>query len=210
MTAQGSKQAFQHITQRCNQRLFRVAISVLNNDADAQDALQDAYINAYLHIASFKGDAKLTTWLTRIVLNECYARLRKQRPTVELDELDDSQQSSCQIIHFPNKAPSSSNPESTMAQNEMRKILEQAISQLPENYRTIFVLREIEGFSTEEAANILDISIDTAKQRLSRARKQLRVILDQQMQVSLEDTFIFLGDRCAAMTERVMQQIDEL
>lgn len=97
-----------------------------------------------------------------------------------------------------------------MAQNEMRKILEQAISQLPENYRTIFVLREIEGFSTEEAANILDISIDTAKQRLSRARKQLRVILDQQMQVSLEDTFMFLGKRCAAMTERVMQQIDEL
>lgn len=205
-TQQGHQEAFRYIVQQCNQRLFRVAISVLNNDHDAQDALQNAYLNAYQKIHTFKGDALFTTWITRIVLNECYQLLRKQKPNVELSAAEIPSQ----VIPFPNRSNAMTDPIAHTSNAEMRHLLERTISTLPPKYRTVLMLRDIEQFSTAETAQLLDLTVETVKTQLHRARQQLKEKLSQHMNDSLEDTFLFLGDRCAQLTESVMQKIQQL
>lgn len=204
----GHHDAFRHIMERCNQRLFRVARAVLNDDAEAEDALQDAYINAFKRLDSFRGDAKLSTWLTRIVLNECYQRLRKRRTTVPLDNLEFGQDTA-QVLNFPGNY-GMENPVNAAGRSQIRQLIESAIESLPKPFRVVFVMRSVEEYSTQETADMLGIRAETVKTRLHRARHQLRSALSGKLESSLSEAYPFLGPRCARITESVMQRIGTL
>lgn len=207
LVQQGEREAFRHIVQRCNQRLFRVAYAVLNDNDEAEDALQEAYIHAFRRIETFRGTAQLTTWLTRIVLNECYGRIRKRHPTVGLEQLETAQVSAS-VINFPTR-PAMNDPEKDVTRMQMRTHIERAVGHLPEKFRVVFMLRDVEGCSTEETAEILGVSAATVKTRLFRARRKLRKELHRQLSDSLDGTFAFLGTRCARLTDRVMRRLDQ-
>ncbi len=198
-TKSGDREAFRAIMQRYNQRLVRVARAVLRNDDEAEDALQDAYLHAFQGIASFRGEAGLSTWLTAITLNEARSRLRKQRPTVDFNSMDESQ-----VIAFPGTA---SDPESEAARSQIRGLLEKAIDALPEEFRVVFILREVEGCSVEETAAQLDLNPQTVKTRHFRARRALRKELEQELLTGVAGVFPFLGPRCARITEQVLARM---
>lgn len=205
---QGQQEAFRHIVQRCNQRLYRVAIAILNHDEDAQDALQNAYIQAYQHLGSFRNEAKFSTWLTRIVINECYQIQRRQKKHVELDCLDDTANGT--VIPFPQRAATMKDPLANIAQHELQKLVEECILRLPDNHRTVLMLRDIEQFNTEETANLLGLSTENVKTQLHRARQQLKQDMAKHIDATLDNTFLFLGARCAGLTEKVMRAIKHL
>ena len=169
---QGDRAAFNELVSRNAQKVFRMARHMTRNDEDAEDVLQEAFLKAYSRLDQFQGDAKFSTWLTRIAVNESLMRLRKGRnkKTVSLDEQLEIGDNSIQR----EVADDAEDPEQTFERTEMREILEAAIDSLAEGYRTVFVLRDVEGFSTEETAEMLDLSISAVKSRLLRARLQLR------------------------------------
>ena len=141
------------IIRQHNQRLYRIARSILRDDFEAEDALQEAYIRAFTRLDSFRGEARLGTWLARIVMNEALGRLRRRKPSVDFDAFAKAQEKSAQIIRFPAANPEL-DPETTMAQREIRALLERAIDALPEAFRTVLVARLIEGMSIEETAEL--------------------------------------------------------
>lgn len=197
--------AFRAIMQKHNQRLYRIARGVLRNGAEAEDAVQEAYVSAFTHLASYRGDASLATWLSRIVINEALGRLRQARPTVELDALSSSQ-NAAEIIQFPRSNPND-DPERTMAQRQILELVEKATDALPEDFRLVFVARVIEGMSVEETADLLNIKTETVKTRLHRARQLVRDQLNKQIGPVLMDAFPFAGRRCERMTETVMKRL---
>jgi len=207
LVRQGRRDAFRHIMQRCNQRLFRVARAVLGDDAEAEDALQESYLRAYRKLADFRGDAALLTWLTSIVLNEARGRLRKRRTMVGLDQVDEAPMDTPQIIPFPSRY-GSEDPAVDAARLQVRRLLEQAIDQLPEAFRTVYMLRDVEQCTVEETAAQLAIKPETVKTRLHRARRQLRATLHGTLAATLGDAFPFMGQRCARVTEAVMARLD--
>src|SRR6185295_8627702 len=144
--------AFRAIMQRYNRRLYRIARSVLRNDADAEDAVQEAYVSAFTHLAGWRAEASLATWLSRIVLNEALGRLRQNQPTVDIDTVTPRKEA--EIIQFPHSADND-DPERSMAQRQILDLVEKATDSLPEPYRLVFVTRVIEGMSVEETADIL-------------------------------------------------------
>lgn len=202
----GDRQAFRHVMRRSNQRLFRVARGVIDNDAEAEDIVQEAYVHAYEKIASFRGDASLLTWLTRIVLNEAYGRLRKRHRTVDIDQIEASQAEGGRVIAFPSKF-GSEDPAASAARDEIRRLLEHAIDGLPEPFRIVFVMREIEECTVEETAASLDLRPETVKTRLYRARRLLRAALHDRLATTMTDAFPFMGARCDRVTETVMQRL---
>lgn len=202
----GDREAFRHIMQRCNQRLFRVARSVVNRDAEAEDVVQEAYVHAYEKLTTFRGDASLLTWLTRIVLNEAYGRLRQHRITVDVDQIEAAQHGDSRIVAFPSKF-GGEEPAAVAARGQIRKTLEHAIEQLPEPFRVVFVLREIEECTVEETAAALDLRPETVKTRLHRARRLLRAALHDTLAATLHEAFPFLGARCERMTDAVLQRL---
>jgi RNA polymerase sigma-70 factor (ECF subfamily) len=201
----GDEHAFRTIMERYNRRLYRVARSLLQDDSEAEDVVQEAYMRAFAAMTSYRGEASLATWLTRITVNEALGRKRKRRPTVELEAVEIMQESTAQIIHLPTMT--SSDPERSTAQREIRKLLEVSIDKLPEPFRLVFVMRDIEELSIEETAALLGIRPQTVKTRLHRARRMLRESLDQQLVSSLKDTFPFAGVRCTRMTEAVLTRL---
>lgn len=203
---QGDALAFRTIMERHNQRLYRVARTLLRNDTEAEDAVQEAYLRAFANLSEFRGEASLATWLTRITLNECLGRKRKQRTTVDLDALQTIEQSSAQIIRFPGMNEDS-DPERSAAQQQIRKLLENSIDALPEAFRLVFMMRDVEELSIEETAAALDIRPQTVKTRLHRARLLLRTALQDQLASSLKDAFPFAGARCARITEAVLARL---
>src|SRR5215471_11044558 len=205
MAIQRNEGAFRIIMQRHNRRLYRCARSIVRDDNEAEDIVQEAYVNAFSNLASFRGDSSLATWLTRIALNEALARIRR-RPTVELDALDTNDRGKAEIIPFPLMA-TNTDPERTAAQLEIRRLIERAIDGLPEPFRIVFVMREIEDMSVEEAANFLGLRQSTVKTRLHRARRLLRKALDTQLSSTLAEAFPFGGMRCARMTEVILQRL---
>lgn len=205
LTQEGHQEAFRHIMQRCNQRLFRTARAVLNDDDEAEDALQEAYVNAFRHIDTFRGEAELTTWLTRITLNECHRRLRKRRPTVELGQV--GAQTLSRVVNFPTRF-GMDDPAQDATRAQIRELIERAVAALPEKFRVVFMLRDVEGCGTEETANILGIRPETVKTRLFRARHKLRKKLHEQLSDSLEGAFPFLGAHCSRLTDTVMLRLD--
>ena len=198
----GEGGAFRAIMQKYNQRLYRIARSILRSDVEAEDAVQEGYLRAFTHLDGFRGESSLSTWLSRIVMNEALGRLRSRRPTVELTA--ETQERAAQIIPFP-LASASDDPEKTMAQRELLKLVEQATNDLPEVYRIVFVTRVIEGMSVEDTAELLGIRPETVKTRLHRARKLVREQLDKQIGPVLMDAFPFAGRRCERMTGAVMK-----
>ena len=191
------------ITRRNNQRLFRAAWSILRNRAEAEDAVQSTYLRAFASIDRFEARSSLSTWLTRIAINEALGRRRADcRRRAQLDAqsvtlLDDYRE---KLMYGSIGATS---PDGELARAQIRKLLEEAIGRLPEAFRTVFVLREIEGLSVDETAEALDLLPGTVKTRLLRARRRLQDLLAPEVSGALTGAFPFAGADCGAVTERV-------
>jgi len=199
----GRREAFAALMTRGNQRLFRIARSVLRDESEAEDALQEAYVRAFAKLSEFRGESSIYTWLTRIVLNEAHGRLRKRRHTVELSAVEAAQAGEGRILAFPG-AVVSDDPERDAALAETRRLLERAVDALPEGFRLVFMMREVEGCSIAETAANLGLKAETVKTRLHRARRLLRESLDAQLASALTGAFPFLGARCQRITEAVL------
>lgn len=197
----GEREAFRAIMQRCNQRLFRVARAVMRDDFEAEDVLYAAYGKAFTKLDSFREDAALSTWLTTIVLNEARGRLRRRRPTVELTPAVESR-----IIPFPGSE--SLDPEAEAARAQARRLIERAVDALPESYRLVFLMREIEECSVEETAQNLGLKPETVKTRLHRARHKLRESLEATLGSATAGAFVFLGARCERIQARVVAELE--
>ena len=202
----GDEGAIRTLVRRHNQRLFRAARAIVRNDAEAEDVVQASYVSAFTHLASFRGDAELTTWLTRITINEANTRLRRRRSLTGLEQVDAEQGKSAQIIQFPLINPQL-DPETEMVRQEVRHILEQAVDGLPDAFRTVFVLRDVQGLSIEETAAFLGIKPETIKTRLHRARRLMRSAIESRLSGEFAALFPFDGARCANMADRVLRQI---
>jgi RNA polymerase sigma-70 factor, ECF subfamily len=197
--------AFRMIMQTYNQRLYRIARRILRNDREAEDVVQESYVRAFTHLASFRGESSLVTWLSRITMNEALGRLRTQRPTVAMDS-SEAKTAEAEIIQFP-FAARSVDPERTMAQREILQLVEQATDNLPEVFRIVFITRVIEGMSVKETAELLGLRPETVKTRLHRARRLVREQLDKQIGPVLMGAFPFAGRRCERVTEAVLQRL---
>lgn len=198
--------AIRELIRRNNQRLFRVARAVLRNDAEAEDAVQETYVKAFTRLESFEGKAAFSTWLTRIALNEAIGRRRRIRPTADIDAVEQAQSGGAQLIPFPGAAMPPS-PEMSAAQKEMRVMLEELIDELPEPFRVVFVLREIEDMATDEVAGYLGIKPATVKTRLFRARRLLREALEARFAQGFAAVYPFDGWRCARLADRVVARL---
>jgi|SRR5215469_974816 len=197
--------AFRTLIQRHNRRLYRLARAVVRDDNEAEDVVQEAYVRAFAALEDFRGDSSLTTWLSRIVLNEALGRVRRRRPTVDWAAIENQEPSQGQVIPFPLATPQL-DPERTMAQREIQRLLEHAIDDLPEDFRTVLVARGIEEMSIKETANLLGIRAATVKTRLHRARQLLKQALEKHVDSALTDVFPFDGRRCERMTSVVLQR----
>jgi RNA polymerase sigma-70 factor (ECF subfamily) len=180
---------------------------VVQNDSEAEDVVQQAYVNAFDSLGKFRGDSSLATWLTRIVLNEALGRLRRQRPMVELEVLDTEPSGASKIIPFP-LMPATSDPERDAAQRQIRQLIERAIDDLPEIFRVVFVMRDVEDMSIEETAGFLGLPPATVKTRLHRAKAIVRRELFARAGGSTADAFTFGLSRCDAIVKRVLAQLD--
>jgi RNA polymerase sigma-70 factor, ECF subfamily len=192
------------VTTRNNQRLFRTAWSILRHRAEAEDAVQSAYLKAFAAIGSFEGRSSLSTWLTRIVINEALGRHRSsKRRRAQLDGssvtvLDDYRDK------LMRGSMSGTSPEAELARVQIRRLLEQAIAALPKDFRLVFVLREIEDMTVEATAEALDLNPATVKTRHLRARRRLQDALAPELKATLSDAFAFAGGDCEALTECVV------
>jgi RNA polymerase sigma-70 factor (ECF subfamily) len=198
--------AIQQVVVANNQRLFRAAWSILKSRPDAEEAVQAGYLAAFANIGAFEGRSALSTWLTRIVVNEALGRKRAdQRRRSHLERegvamMDDYRDSLM-------RGSAAEAPDSTVAREQIRKLLEEAVADLPDPFRTVFVLREIEGMTSEETAEILGIPAGTVKTRLFRGRRRLKERLAPELSSALSGTFPFAGNDCAALTERVLASL---
>lgn len=197
--------AVRAITQRYNRRLFRIARSILRDDAEAEDVVQESYVRAFTGLDLFRGDAAFGTWIARIAMNEALGRLRRRRPTVDWETYGENC-TTAEVVNFPLSA-ASNDPERMMAQSEVREILERAIDNLPDAFRAVFVARLVEDMTIEETADLFGLKPETVKTRLHRARLLLRETLDRQMGPLLVNTFPFDGARCDRMTEVVVRRV---
>lgn len=196
--------ALRIIMRRNNQRLYRIARSVIRNDSEAEDIVQEAYVLAFTHLDRFRGDSSLTTWLSRIVVNEALDRLRKSKRTTNFMTTVGSVPQA-EIIQFPNIA--SDDPERTMAQQQILQMVERTTDNLPDLYRSVFVARVIEKLNQEETTILLELRPETVKTRLHRARALVRRQLDEQIGPVLLDAFPFAGRRCERMISAVLERL---
>mgnify|MGYP001189139138 CR=1 FL=1 len=202
----GEQMAFQTVMERHNQRLYRTARGIVGDDVEAEDVVQEAWMLAFGAITSFRGEAALLTWLIRIVINEARGRLRKRRPQAELSDVETAQQSRTLILGFPG-GQKVDDPEANTARTEARILVERAVDRLPESFRLVFLLRDVQECSIAETAAILDIRPETIKTRLFRARKMLRDDLNTALADALHGSFPFLGRRCERLTGSVMRRL---
>ncbi len=197
--------ALREIMTRNSPRLYRVARSVLRNEGDAEDVLQDTYLQAFTHIDRFRGDAKISTWLTRIALNEALGRLRRRVPTVALSHAEQVP-SDPSVVPFP-IGSGEDNPERVVARRQIGALLEEAIDALPDPFRVVFVMRMIEDLSVHETATLLEVPEATVKTRLHRAKLLLRKALEPEIGTALADVFPFAGRRCSRIAESVLSRL---
>lgn len=201
----GDEAAVRALVQKYNRRLYRLARSVVRNDADAEDVLQDAYVRAISMLGSYRGEARLETWLTRIVINEALQLLRRNSHGPKTAELTDLRETA-DVIPFPLQRPSP-DPEIAMAQREICALVEQAIDGLPPEFRTVLVARTIEGMSVEETANALGLKEETVKTRLHRARHMIKAALDEHLEGQFQHVFPFDGVRCQRIADSVLARL---
>lgn len=196
----GDTALFELLMRRYNERVYRAARSILRDDHEAEDVMQQAYVNAFTHLRQFKGSARFPTWLTRIAINEALARVRHQgRYESFNDERSDAEPL---VPQHP-----SENPERSAFSGELRGLLEWAIDALPNGMREVFVLRDVEGLSTAEVAECLDVSEDVVKTRLSRGRAALRALLMERTGATTPDAFRFDRPRCDRVVAHVLSRI---
>jgi RNA polymerase sigma-70 factor (ECF subfamily) len=191
------------VTGRNNQRLYRTAWSILKDRSEAEEAVQDGYMKAFYAIKTFSGSSSLSTWLTRIVVNEALDRRRRAQKRSRML----NQESVLVLEEYREKLMAGSHshsPEKILMRRQIAKLLEAAIARLPDTFRPVFILREIEGLSVEDTAEALQIPEETVKTRLFRARRRLQKELDPELCGALSETFPFAGADCEAMTERVL------
>jgi len=188
-----------------NRRLYRLARGILRNDGEAEDVVQETYVRAFTHLADFRGDSSLSTWLSRIAMNEALGRLRRERLSIELSSLPQGALEA-QIIQFPQMS-ATDDPEKSMAQREIQHVVEGAIDELPEPFRIVFITRVVEGMNVEETAEILDLKPETVKTRLHRARGMLRDNVEKKIGPIMMEAFPFAGRRCDRLTEAVLKRL---
>ena len=201
----GNDQAFAQIMRRYNRLLFRTARSILRNDDDTQDALQEAYLSAWRALASFRSDARLSTWLVRIVVNEALGRLR--RDGAQIVPLSAVVDTDGETLEMPMQANPDDQPERSAMRMQVRQQIEARIDTLPEAFRTVFMLRGVEELSVEEVAAALDIPEATVRSRFFRARGILREGLSRDIDMAICDAFSFAGARCDRIVAGVLAKI---
>ena len=197
----GESALFERIMRRHNQRVFRAARAILNDDAEAEDVMQETYTRAFAHLGQFRGEAQLGTWLVRIAVHEAFARVRRRRRLAPLPSDDD-----VETLPMPDR-PMPIDPEREANNAELRRLLERAIDELPETYRTVFVLREVEGLSTATTAECLGVSEEVVKTRLSRARLRLRDGLYERAGAQASSAFTFGAERCDRVVAAVLTRL---
>jgi RNA polymerase sigma-70 factor (ECF subfamily) len=203
----GDAHAFELIMRRHNRMLYRIARSILRDDSEAEDCLQSAYLLAYRSIAGFGGRAKLSTWLTRIVINEALRRRQqtaRRGVVISLDGIPASDTPLHLAVEFATSEPG---PEREAMRRELRLLIEHQIDKLPEAFRGVFVLRAIEGLSVEETADLLSIPAATVRTRFFRARSLLREALAQEVDIALDGAFAFAGARCNRIVAAVLARL---
>ncbi|MGH9777514.1 MAG: RNA polymerase sigma factor [Candidatus Acidiferrales bacterium] len=198
----GEVALFEILMRRHNQRLYRVARAILGNDSEAEDVMQDAYVRAYRHMDQFEHRARFSTWLTKIAVHEALARLRRSRRFEVLDTVADGEDKAGGGF-----ASSTRDPERQMFDTEMKTLLETAIAALPQEYRSVFVLREVEGMSTAETAEALELSEEAVKTRLHRARAMLQTTLYAHVGEAAPAAFHFHLSRCDRVVAAVLKRI---
>jgi RNA polymerase sigma-70 factor (ECF subfamily) len=198
--------AFEALMRRHNQRLFRVARAILGDDAEAEDALQDAYLDAYRHMDTFRREAELLTWLTRIVVNQALMRLRKQKQHATVVSLQ-SPAGPDGPRYADLRDDSIEAPSHAALRAEVRRVMERRIDELPLAFRTVFIMREVEDMSVQETADALGIPASTVRTRLFRARALLREALARDLDIATPDLFGFAGDRCDRIVAGVLARL---
>jgi RNA polymerase sigma-70 factor, ECF subfamily len=191
----GDEALFEALMRRYNQRLFRVARAVVKDDAEAEDVMQHAYVQAYTHLGQFEGRARFSTWLTRIALYEALARVRRSRRTPAGPDPE---------VSVLSPGP---NPEEQASNAEARALLESTIDGLPPAYRAVFVLRDVQGMDTAETAECLEVSADVVKTRLHRARALLRQALLERAGIATSRAFSFDLERCDRVVSGVLRRL---
>lgn len=197
---QGHTAMFELLMRRYNERVYRAARAIVRDEQEAEDVMQQAYVNAFQHLAQFAGAARFSTWLTRIAINESLARVRRRGRY----ETFDDERSNVEPFMSRNVPE---DPERQAFRGELRSLLEWAIDTLPDGMREVFVLRDVEGMSTSEVAESLDVSDDVVKTRLSRGRAALRRVLMERTGATAPDAFRFYRPRCDRVVERVLARI---
>ena len=200
---EGETALFELIMRRYNQRLYRVARAILRDDAEAEDVMQDAYVRAYGHLSQFAGRSQFATWLTRIAIHEALARVQRRKKTDQLgaNEWNDGEGE----MNIPATAL---NPEEQLSASELGRALESAILSIPEQYRLVLIMRDVEQLSTTETASALDLSEENVKVRLHRARAMVRKNLFAQAGSEAPRAFGFMGERCDRVVARVLARIN--
>ncbi len=209
LALRGDEAAIRTLTQRYNQRLYRIAWGILRNGADSEEAVQDAWIKAFTAGAPFDGRASYATWLARIAINEALERRRAAERRARLLEGQGITEMAEYRARLADGPVSHASPEESAARAEIAQRLQRAVARLPEAYRTVFVLRDVEGLSIEEAASAMGVPVQIIKTRLFRARRRLQQILEPELRAALQEAFPFGGERCAALTERVIARLLE-
>lgn len=199
----GNAQAFESLMRQHNRRLFRVARSIVHDDGEAEDVVQEGYVRAYKGLAGFRGEARLSTWLTRIVVNLAIEHRRHPHLPEADAGADGSVAQAGESGATGADATFAETPETLAMRGELRRLIEASVDALPEAYRSVFILRAVEGLSVEETAASLGISEANTKTRLLRARAQLRRSLGQRLGPLLENVFAFAGSRC----DRIVAQV---
>jgi len=201
---QGDRAVMTAVMQRNNHALWRIARGILQNESEAEDAVQDAYVSAFTHLDEFRGDSSLYTWLARITMNQALNRLRRRRSTVDLESVAATLPADHANATTP---PAGGNPEHGAARSEIRRLIERAIDGLEEPFRLVFIMRVVEQMSIQETAAQLAILPETVKTRLHRAKRQLRDSLGDQFADVFNGIFPFAGARCERLQQAVLARL---
>lgn len=203
----GDHAAFSQLMRLYNMALFRTARAILRSDADAEDVLQESYMAAFQHMAEFRGESRLATWLTRIVINRALGRLRSHRRDNVVELLGDGTAGHVSADDESRDDGRVESPEASAMRAQLRRLLERKIDELPLAFRTAFMLREVEEMTIEEAAECLAIPPATVRTRVFRARALLRASLAEEMDVATADVFSFAGARCDRIVAGVLERL---
>jgi len=197
----GDLALYEVVMRRYNQRLYRVARAILHNDAEAEDVIQDVWVRAYTHLDQFEGRASFSTWLTRIAVHEALTRLRSRNRHPQVDVTEHDGELSMKMTW------KSLNPEQNATSAQLREFLEEAVMSLPESYRTVIMLRDIEELSTVETAEALDLTEDNVKVRLHRGHGMIRDWLFERIGTRAKEAFPFMGVRCDRVVQNVFDHL---